>query len=181
MSLTKRLAGLRHDERGVALVEFACVLPVLLLMYLAGYQLTDALSCNRKVTIASRAMADLTTQNSTVTTDQMNTILSAAAKIMAPYDASNAAVRVTELYTDQKGKTTVYWSTPNGKSTALKKGDEYILPNSLNTASRYDTYLIVSEVTYSYKPAVNFGIVGPLALYDKIYMNPRISKSVEQK
>lgn len=175
------LRTLLRDTRGVALVEFACVLPVLLLMYLAGYQVSDALSCNRKVTIAARAMADLTTQNSSVTTGQMSIILSASSKIMAPYNAANAGVRISELYTDAKGKTTVYWSVPNANTTALTKGSAYTLPASLNNANSYDTYLVMSEVNYSYQPAVNFGIVRPITLSDRIFMNPRLSKSVEQK
>lgn len=169
------LLSLRGDDRGVALVEFACVLPVLLLMYLAGYQLTDALSCNRKVTIAARAVADLTTQNSSVTADRVNTILSAATKVMAPYDASNALVRVTELTTSSGGATTVTWSMDN-KGGGRTKGDSYTLPTNIKVNG---SSIILSEVIYSYKPVVTFSIVKPITLSEKIFMNPRTSNSVD--
>jgi Flp pilus assembly protein TadG len=169
------LARFKRDERGLAFVEFACVLPVLLLMYLAGYQLSDALSCNRKVTITARAVADLTTQNATLSQTQINTILSASTQIMAPYKASNALVRVTEFTTDANGNTTVYWSH-DSSGGGRTPGSSFILPPNIKVAS---TFIVLSEVTYSYKPAVTFGIVGPMTLSDKIYMNPRVSKSVE--
>jgi len=169
-----RLAGLRNDERGVALVEFACVLPVLLLMYLGGYQVMDALSCNRKVTITARAVADLTTQNAGVTNSSVATILSAATEIMAPYKATNALVRVTELQTDSKGNTTVFWSQDN-RGSGLAQTTAYALPTNIKVNG---SCIIISEVFYSYTPPVTFGIVGPLSLSDKIYMNSRTSNQI---
>ncbi len=170
----RRLGG---DERGVALVEFACVLPVLLLMYLGGYQLTDALSCNRKVTITARAVADLTTQNATVTTDQVNTILNASSKILAPYSVANALVRVTEFTTDAGGTTKVTWSMDN-KGGGRTKGDTYTLPANIKVNG---SSIIFSEVIYNYRPAVTFSIVKPLTLSDTVFMNPRVSNSVDMQ
>ena len=175
MRLAIRLAGLRRDERGVALVEFACVLPVLLLMYLAGYQLTDALSCNRKVTITARAVADLTSQNASLSNDQVTSILNAASKVLIPYKVSNALVRVTELTTDDKGNTTVTWSHDN-KGGGRTPKTSFTLPPAIKVAN---TSVILSEVTYSYTPSVTFGIVQPMTLADAIYMNPRVSNTVD--
>ncbi len=175
MKAALRLARFKNDESGVALVEFACVMPVLLLMYLGGYQLTDALSCNRKVTITARAIADLTTQNATVTTSTVNTFLSAATQILAPYKASNAVVRVTEFQTDANGNTTVAWSKDN-QGGGLTAGSQYTLPANIKVNK---SCIILSEVTYAYRPAVSFRIVKPLTLADHIYMNPRVSPSVD--
>lgn len=168
------LSRLREENRGVALIEFAMVLPVLLLLFLASYQISDALACNRKVTIAARAVADLTTQSSTLTSTQQSDILNASVKVMAPYKASKALVRMTELYTDASGNTTVQWSNAiNGSKRT--SGSTYALPPAIKVLK---TYIVVAEVNYAYTPAVNFGIVGPLSLSDVIYMNPRVSDSV---
>lgn len=171
------LFRLAKEDGGLALVEFACVLPVLLLMYLAGAQLTDALSCNRKVTITARAVADLTTQNASVTPAQLQTILNAAAKVMAPYAVSNATVQVSELYTDTSGNTTVKWST-NSAGGGYAANASYTLPSQIKVN---DSYVIVGQVVYAYKPAIAYSIVGPLTLADTIYMNPRVSNSVDYK
>lgn len=53
-SVPRFVAALR-DRRGVAMVEFALILPVMLVLYLGGAQLQDGIACNRKVTIATRA------------------------------------------------------------------------------------------------------------------------------
>ena len=177
MIRARLLTRLARDDGGLALVEFACVLPVLLLMYLAGVQLTDALSCNRKVTITARAVADLTTQNASVTDAQLQTILNASAKVMAPYSVSNATVQVSELYTDASGNTTVKWSK-NNKGGGYSPNSSYTLPSQIKINS---SYVIVGQVIYSYKPAVAYKVVGPLTLADTIYMNPRVSNSVDYK
>jgi Flp pilus assembly protein TadG len=63
MPLLRRLSAsarrLACDARGVALVEFAICLPVLILLYLGAYVISDAITCNRKVTRSARAVTDL--------------------------------------------------------------------------------------------------------------------------
>lgn len=177
MSADRIRVSLAKNDRGVALVEFACVLPVLLLLYLGGAQLTDALACNRKVTIASRAVADLTTQNASVTDAQIQTILNAASKVIAPFTLSSATVQVSELYTDKNGSTRVVWSK-NNKGSGYAANASYALPTNIKVN---DSYVVVGQVVYSYQPAVPFKIIGPLTLADTIYMNPRVSNSVDYK
>ncbi|NDU79348.1 pilus assembly protein, partial [Actinomadura sp. DSM 109109] len=67
--MTRRLF---RDERGIALVEFALSVPLLLLMFIGSYQLTDAISAYRKVTTATRAIADLSSQYTTVSNSDLD-------------------------------------------------------------------------------------------------------------
>ena len=174
-SLRRIWKGLRN-QRGAALIEFALSAPFLILLYLGGYQLSDALACRRKVTIADRAVADLVTQDVQENGTTLDQYIAAAAKIMTPYDASNAKMVVTQLHIIAPGVTVVDWSHPSNGAT-MRSGS-YQLPTSIAGVDATDTYLIMSEVTYSYKPAVSFGIVGPLTFSDVIYMSPRKSNSV---
>jgi hypothetical protein len=41
-----------------------------------------------------------------------------------------------------------------------------------------NSYLIWSEVQYSYKPVIGYVVSGTLTLKDQIYMRPRLSDSV---
>jgi Flp pilus assembly protein TadG len=62
--VTRRLWA---DQGGVSAVEFAICLPFIVLLYLGGYQLSDSISAYRKVTAATRTVADLTSQSTSVT------------------------------------------------------------------------------------------------------------------
>jgi Flp pilus assembly protein TadG len=170
----RALVALRRNTKGVALVEFAISLPFLLLLYVGGYQLSDAIACNRKVTTTARALADLTSQYAVLSTADADMILNAAVQVMMPYRSANATFRITQLYTDANGVTTVQWSrAKNG--TAMTVGARVALPA---TIAVNDNYLIYSETSYTYSPAARIGLTTPLTLADTTYMSPRVSTSV---
>ncbi|MEG3145829.1 TadE/TadG family type IV pilus assembly protein [Sphingomonas sp. RT2P30] len=175
MTFAQTLRRLRREQRGIALVEFALTAPFLILLYLGTYQVSDAVGCNRKVTITARSVADLTSQYATVTSASEATILNASAQIMAPYDTSKATIIVSELYTDNNNVTKIVWSQATGTVTPHTAGATFTANPNLVTSG---TYSIVAEVTYAYVPAMSFGVVGPLSLGDTIYMRPRISSAV---
>lgn len=165
---------LLRDERGMALIEFAFVLPILLLLYLGGAELCNAMSCSRKVTIAARATADLTSQYAVMTTSDVQTVLAAAGTIMTPFSAAGAMVRVSEIAVDANGNATIAWSQAiNGTARAV--GSAFIAPTGLLTPG---TYLIVGEVSYAWQPVIANGTVPPITLGDTVYMSPRNSKMV---
>lgn len=61
------LGDLRRNCQGLALDEFALTAPFFIQLYRGSYQVNDAVGCNRRVTIAARSVADLTSQFATVT------------------------------------------------------------------------------------------------------------------
>ena len=164
------LAILR-DRRGVAMVEFALVLPVMLLLYLGGVQLQDAMSCKRKVTITTRAAADLVAQNTTGTTTaaEIQANLLAAAQVMQPYAPATAQIRLTEITTDSQGRTSILWS--RGQNTYPYPRGIRVRVNPAMSAP--GSSFLVAQVSYDYRPAATFGTFGSIRLDDIIWMVPR--------
>jgi hypothetical protein len=81
---------------------------------------------------------------------------------------------VSQVKIDANSAATIDWScTLNGSKRST--GASVTLPAALNVAS---TYLIWSEVSYSYKPTIGYVVTGTLNLSDQIYMRPRQSTSV---
>lgn len=173
-SLKRRLQGLAGDERGVSAVEFAMLMPLMLSLYLGAVELSQGIAADRKVTLTARTVADLVSQVSSTTTTDIANSLNAASAVMAPYSTSNLKVTVSSIAIDANNKATIAWSCAlNGTKRAV--GSSATVPTALNIAS---TYLIWSEVSYSYKPTIGYVVSGTLNLKDQIYMRPRLSDSV---
>ena len=173
-----RLRALGHCNAGVALVEFAIALPVLFIMYAGTFVLADELSCNRKVTITARSVADLTSRYASLTPSSISTVMAASKQIMAPYNNGTTNVRVSELLVTSPTTATVVWSQTQTNATTsqgLANGSVYILPSNMAATG---TYLILGEVTYSYQPPINYGASTAMSLYDRSFMSPRISNAI---
>jgi Flp pilus assembly protein TadG len=172
--LRQRMARCLRDERGISAVEFALLLPLMVMLYLGGVEVSQGLTIDRKVTLVARTVADLAAQVSSISNADMTNILNASSTVLAPYSTTTAKVTLSQVSIDGNGKATITWSdTKNG--TARAQGSVVTLPAALNVPN---TSLIWGEVSYDYKPVIGYVITGTMTLTDQIYMRPRLSDSV---
>jgi Flp pilus assembly protein TadG len=172
--LQQQLRRLRTEEDGLSAVEFAMLLPLMLVLYLGAVELSQAIAADRKVTITARTIADLVSQVSSINNAGMNNALAASAAVMAPFTTDNLKVVVSSLAIDKDKKATVVWSdTLHG--TARGKGSVVTLPDALAVPN---SSLIWSEVEYTYNPLLGVALTGAVTLKDQIYMRPRLTDAV---
>ncbi len=172
--LASRLRAFAHGQGGMAAVEFAVILPFMLVAYLGGVEIGDGVAINRKVAITTRAVADLASRYTTIHNADSTTILGAASTIIAPYASGPLAVTVSQVSVDAQGHATVSWSdTLNG--TALPVGSAVTLPGTLATPN---AYYVWGQVTYAYTPTLGYVMSGTYNLSDQIFMSPRESASI---
>ena len=172
--LLLRLRDFARGQSGMAAVEFAVLLPFMLVAYLGGVEIGDGVAINRKVAVTTRAVADLASRSPTIADSDMATILGAASTIIAPYPPGPLAVTVSQVTVDAQGKATISWSdTLNG--TARTKGAAVTLPGTLATPN---SYYIWGEVKYAYTPTLGYVMTGTYNLANQIFMSPRDSACV---
>jgi Flp pilus assembly protein TadG len=175
MSRTRALSIFAKCRRGTAAVEFALILPILLLLFCGGFALTQAILISRKVTITTRALADLTSQYVTMSASDMANVLNASSQIIAPFSATPLSIRVSEITTDALGVTAkVAWSAGLNQ-TPFQANTPYVLPVGMNVPN---ASYILSQVSYSYSPTAMYASFGPVSLSDSLFMVPRLSTSV---
>ena len=88
------LAMLR-DQRGVAALEFALMAPLLLSMYFVTMEVAQAIETNKKVGRVSSMVADLVTQQQTITKSELEAIMSIGESTLQPYDRSKPTIIIT--------------------------------------------------------------------------------------
>jgi Flp pilus assembly protein TadG len=162
--------GLLTDRRGIATVEFALVLPVMLLLYFGCIELATAISIQRMVTLTASTVANIVTQYPSISASQtMPDILNAASSVLTPYPVANATVRVSLITVDAGGNASIAWSKAlNGP--ALTAGLPMTLPAALDVPN---TSIVYGETSYAYTPAADYINLGALTLSSSVYMAPR--------
>ncbi len=69
-----RVRNLCDDTRAVAAVEFAIVLPFMLLLYIGGVELGNGMAISVKVSETAHTVADLVSRNQCVTDATLSTM-----------------------------------------------------------------------------------------------------------
>jgi len=160
--------------RGVAAIEFAMIMPVLVILFLASFDAARAMAIYMKVRAATYSLAAITNQYQTIASSDITSIVGATSAILAPYSQAPAVVTISQIAISWRGQATVAWSYSQG-GTALVRGSSVTLPSTLNTNS---SYLIFAQVSYRFSPIFGLFAAGAINLSDNLYMTPRSSACV---
>ena len=179
--------SLLGDRRGLAAVEFAMIVPIMFLLFFGTVEFSSAVAVDRKVTLIARTLSDVTSQSISVADADLSNFFNAGCAIMYPYagpppctTANNPTTAViSELYVDPTTlKARVQWSVGYQGGVALAV-DTIVttVPGALLVSG---TYLIYSQVSYLYKPAVPYGPMtgAGITLSDVAFTRPRQSACV---
>ncbi|MBR0797799.1 pilus assembly protein [Bradyrhizobium jicamae] len=169
-----RLQRFARDTRGLAAVEFAFVLPVMMVLFFGTIEFCSGIAVSRKVTLMARTLSDLTSQSTAVANSDLTNFFNASIGIMTPYSATPANMTISELFVDPTTLVArVQWSqgsAPRATSSTVQ------IPGALQVGG---TYLIFSEVNYKYVPTVGWVMAkAGITLSDVGYTRPRQSVCV---
>ena len=165
---------LRSQSRGSVTVEFAMILPAMLVLLSIVVFAGEGFEIQRKITLTMRTLTDLAAQQSNIGTSGTYTytqILNAASLVMTPYNSTGLSMVLSEVSTSGNGTGTVVWSQATSGATALTTGASVSIPSNLTASS----YMIVGTVSYTYNPLNIFFSVGGIPLSNTIAMAPRAS------
>jgi Flp pilus assembly protein TadG len=172
--LCRRFAA---STRGVAAIEFAMILPILVVMFLGSIDAGRAIAVYMKVRTATYTLAAITNQYSTIQSSDMASIVGATSVVLSPYASAPAVVTISQISVTSATNATVSWSySLNG--TALTQGASFTVPGSFATCNTYPCYLIYAQVSYSYSPLFGYVFRASIPLSDNLYVTPRSSACV---
>ena len=174
-----------NDRRGIAAIEFAMIVPIMLVLFFGTVEFSSGVAVDRKVSLAARALSDLTSQSPSVASIDMANFFAASCGIMYPYagspcTASNNPTKavISELYVDPSTlQARVQWS--NAYQGGVVRAVDSIVTTVPSGLLIGGTYLIFSEVSFLYTPAVGYVMAkAGVNLSDVAYTRPRVNNCV---
>ncbi|MGO7863882.1 TadE/TadG family type IV pilus assembly protein [Rhizobium ruizarguesonis] len=137
-----------RDRKGAGAIEFAILFPVLIMLYIGAFEITIGLSVSKRVTRAAGTVADLITQQQSVTKSALAQMPSVATAIFVPYNSTALTMKITGITIDASANAKVLWSwAQDGTVPYAKNATVSNVPSDMKTAN---SFLVRTELSIPY-------------------------------
>ena len=175
------LAQLVAEERGVAAVEFALILPIMIALWFGGVEMTRALSVDRRLNAFASSIGDLVARTKTISYTQINDIFDLSDGAMFPYSDTGMSMRITAVDIDKDGNAKVAWSRSRGSALPAYSKTTNVntsVPAALRPANN-PVQIIMAEVSQPYTPAVGHMLIGDSTFDERMFFVPRLINQIK--
>lgn len=168
-----------HDEKGIAAVEFALIVPFIIILLLGSVDAVFALTAKRKVALATHSIADIAAREDNLTNSDLIAIASLGRLIMTPYDTSSSRIMISGVTVDATGENAdTQWThslITNGSSSVID--DDANAPASfrLQPPLPPGTALILTSVELPYNSFFKFLNTGGDHTLSRVGREPELS------
>jgi len=190
-AIAAKIERFGRDRRGVAAIEFAFIVPVLLVMYFITMEASQAIETSKKVSRIGSMVADLVTQQQTVVKADLEAMMKIGTSTLQPYNRSSPTIIITGIQiTDETSpRVLVAWSRKLVGTTYSADA----APNTITTVPATlrirNTFLVRVESDLGYMPMItwsanNAQTLGLTSVFNNItmaetyYLRPRRSPTI---
>ncbi|MBX8813835.1 pilus assembly protein [Pseudochrobactrum algeriensis] len=171
------------DERGVSAVEFALLLPVLILIYAGVADVSRGVDANRKVNRVSSVVGDLVSRQISVLPTQLDDVFIIGSTIMVP-SLTAPQIRISFLRVEKVNNSNTLivrldWSRTTSKfhekgTVQEQEARRVYLPEKLRQEPM--NYIRV-ETQYTYTPLLSF-LLPNIDMEETYFISPRYSDTI---
>ena len=179
--IAKAAQGFRSNRDGAAAMEFAFIVPILLVAYLGTLELSEGIEVNKKLGRVASMVGDLVTQEQELTKAELKEIVRIGNSILLPYDADTATITITAIKISDEAspKATVAWSYSFDGTNETKPhtvDDPVTVPARLLIR---DSFLVRAEAEIDYHPFIVWtvdkeGSTAKIPMKETYFLSPRI-------
>jgi Flp pilus assembly protein TadG len=180
------LCRLREAREGVAAVEFALIVPIMVFMFIGAVEMSQAVTVDRRVSQVAATTGDLVARiDSDITQDEVLDIAKVGSYLMNPFTGSAISINLSVITSTAASATN---TTERWRCTFAGS-----LPSSINCTCPLTAYtiptgligtsdgVVIADVTYSYKPLIyDFFLkqaqpsgTGVYSIKEKLHVKPR--------
>ena len=189
LAFLARLTRFARGADGVISIEFAFILPVMLLILSGTIEFCDAMAAKRRLDVAVSTLGDLpaTGREDYLHFKDVDAMMDATELMMLPYGSGDAELTLTVItYDDDDDRTEVVWSLvrSNGvlsenKAAGYQRGDAFTdLPETTHLAAgeafaRSNHHLVIARIAYTHQPIIAPSYIGTLRFEETEVRLPR--------
>ncbi len=150
------LARFARERAGIAAVEFALILPIMVVMFFGMLEASDLYTVNRRLANAANSLVDLAAHEPTITHAQVDDMIVGVTRILEPTDTSSVVMRVISITKgpDVNDQPVVHWSRDQDGAEPYVEGSTYTGLDD-NLSLNADSSLMVVEIEYTYNSALS--------------------------
>lgn len=156
-----------RDARGVAAVEFALVVPVLIICYIGLAEFCQAYMAQKRAVHTASQVADMVARAPTTSRLEIDAVMDVGSLIMLPFDEAPLDLRVTSITRGTDGIARVDWS--RGRGLDALTGVQTV-PDGLIEIGET---IIMGEAGYDYESPIDRFLPSPARFSGRHYLRPR--------
>ncbi len=160
------------DIRGVAAVEFALVVPVLIVCYFGLAEFCQAYMAQKRAQHTTSQVADMIARAPTTSRAEIEAVFDIGSLIMQPFPAAPLRLRVTHITRGNDGIARVNWSRARGM-TALS-GIQTVPAGLIDNGET----IILGESEYAYDSPLDNLLPGVTRFGGRHYLRPRLTNAI---
>jgi Flp pilus assembly protein TadG len=168
-SLATRFA---RDVRGVAAVEFALVVPVLIICYMGLAEFCQAYMAQKRAQHTTSQIADMVARAPDTSRAEIDAIFDVGSLIMQPFPEAPLALRVTSITRGADGIARVDWS--RGRGMPVLTGVQTVPAGLIANGET----IIMGETRYGYDSPMDRLLPGTTDFGGRHYLRPRLTDRI---
>lgn len=176
-SIFKKKSVLCRDQRGVAAVEFALALPVMVTLFFGMVEITRYVLIHQKTEKTAYSLSDLVAQSTSLTNAQLTSMFAATSEVMNPFaTGGNSVVIITSIQRNGNNPPQIAWQRKGGgtlnRTSHFGTSGMATLPPGFTLQDKEN--VIFAEVFYQFTPMFGARFLGSNEIYKTAVFRPRL-------
>jgi hypothetical protein len=163
----------KNDTKGLAFIESALILPILLILLFGLFDMGQAVIINQKLTAATYTAADLVTRKSLVDDTDLDNAVGGAQLVIDPYSRDPFGIDIIGIEFDDDEEPVELWRHTDGMSP-----NPSLLDAAEGLGKEGEGVVAVMGI-YTYTPLFSYLFTGDIDMTETTYMRGRRTSVVK--
>jgi len=170
-----------RNRAGNVAVEFALLLPVMITLFFGLFEITQAILAYMKLVDATQTVADLVTQQQSVSSSDFPSFYTAGQLVMTPFPGGSLGVAITSVTFDSTGTASVAWHEECGGINPIQNAASLAAGTASNPAKPYgfaNESVVIVQGNYAYQSWLHYVLPRALTINQLAFSRPRLVGSI---